>query len=170
MVWWWVGPTELYNQVCVSSCVFGTPWCRTLAFPSTWNGILELGTLCKDRCGLRRIVGPSIHNQENHIWPMLADAIAKCVDGIMGVVISPKCAHLAGFSAPMGGDSMLSCLEQIGFKPSGGRCVHSLITSGFVCTTMQTAGPNNPPGRLGARHTPVGGFTNSPPVLTAPGA
>ena len=39
-----------------------------------------------------------------------------------------------------------------------------------MCTTMQPAGPNNSPGRLGPRHTPIGGFTNSPPVLTAPGA
>ena len=94
----------LNNRIYVSSCRFGTPWCRTMVFSSTCGGILQLGALCKDRCGLRKLsIKPSIINRENHIWPMLADSVAKCVDGIMGVIVEPKCTHLAGFSAPMGG-------------------------------------------------------------------
>ena len=105
-----------------------------MIFSSTWDGILQIGALCKDRCGLRRLSSkPSVHNQENHIWPMLADSIAKCVDGIMGVIINPKCAHLAGCSAPMNGNSMMSCLENMGFKPSGGRAVSTVASRVASC-------------------------------------
>jgi hypothetical protein len=93
-----------------------------------------LGSLCKDRCGLRKLgFGPSVCNSENTIWPTLADAVAKCVDGILGTVVTPKCAHLAGFGALGGGGSMLSCLEQIGFKPSGGRAVSTVSSRVASC-------------------------------------
>ena len=128
------GAAELGNQINVSTCMFGTPWCGTKVFSSTWDGILGLETLCKDRCGLLGLEGgPSLNSQENAIWPLLADAIAKCVDGIKGIVVDPKCAHLAGFNAPMGGDSMLSCLERIGFKPSGGRAVSTVSSRVASC-------------------------------------
>ena len=105
-----------------------------MVFSSTCGGVLQLGALCKDRCGLRKLsIKPSIINKEHHIWPMLADSVAKCVDGIMGVIIEPKCTHLAGFSAPMGGKSMVACLESIGSKPSGGRAVSTVASRVASC-------------------------------------
>jgi hypothetical protein len=120
--------TELCNRVSVSSCIFGTPWCQRMEFSSTWSGILDLGALCKDRCGLE-----GRFNNSEHIWPLLADSIAKCVDGIRSVIINPKCVHLAGFSTPADGTSMVACLEHIGFKPSGGRAVSTVASRVASC-------------------------------------
>ena len=101
---------------------------------STFDSIMGLGGVCKDRCGLPTLANwPLIDGQRNSIWPQLADALAKCVDGIKGTLVTPKCAHLAGFAAPMVGDSMLSCLEHIGFKPSGGRAVSTVASRVASC-------------------------------------
>ena len=49
-------------------------------------------------------------------------------------------------------------------------CVHSLVTSGFVRAALQTAGPNNPPGRCGTGHAPFSGTTDTTPLLKTSGA
>ena len=71
--------------------------------------------------------------QSNQIWPQLADAIAVCVDDLKGTTITPKCAHLAGFGAPLSGDSMLTCLQNSGFRPSGGRALSTVSSRVAAC-------------------------------------
>ena len=122
--------TELCNHICVSSCNFGTPWCQRMVFSSTWSGILDIGALCKDRCGL-------VQRSNNiEVWPLLADSISKCVNGILGVIINPKCAHLAGFCAPMGATSMVSCLELPVMLCSWLRCVRTISAPVMLCSRM----------------------------------
>ena len=79
---------DLPYRIHVSSCQFGTPWCQMVSFSSSWDGILHLGACCKDRCGLRK------ENGNNSIWPLLAESLAKCVDGLVGIIVAPKCAHI----------------------------------------------------------------------------
>ena len=101
---------------------------------STLEGIGSLHGTCKDRCGFENMEAMSVApTSMGSIWPQLADAIATSVDGIKGTVVSPKCAHLAGFNAPLGGESMLTCLENIGFKPSGGRALSTVSSRVASC-------------------------------------
>ena len=129
---------SLGSCVAFSSCRFGTSWCVAIRLYSTFNGILGLGFLCKGQCGQPPLDSLSSNvlkcdGPTRSIWPQCADAMAECFDGIRGTSVAPKCVHLAGFMAPAADDSMLVCLEQIGFKPSGGRAISTVASRVAAC-------------------------------------
>ena len=134
----WIGEkplsVSLSHGISLCSCRYGTPWCKSIPISSSHGGILTLGGMCDGCHGSYNPhhfqLGPI---QSHQIWPQLADAIAACVDDLKGTTVTPKCTHLAGFGAPLSGDSMLSCLQSSGFRPSGGRALSTVSSRVAAC-------------------------------------
>ena len=98
------------------SCSVGTPWCLQVQLFSTWQGVLDLSSVCGGRCdrvslSSRSPCGLLWSELATQLWPAIADALATAFYGIMGSTVTPKCTHLAGVLAPTPGTSMLNCLQ-----------------------------------------------------------
>ena len=98
-------------------------------------------------------------NDKNH-----SNEPTLMADDLNGTTVTPKFAHLAGVGAPLSGDSMLTCLQNSGFRPSGGRALSTVSSRVAACVqpTKRLAPTILPEGLGPASHLAVALQTEHP--------